>query len=92
MFLYNWTRTKTTSEKFWIGGSDKITEGEWTWTDGSPMNYTNWGTEEPSETDWLGRQEDCLTIDLRDGTWNNKVCDTFSHTKQSVCSQRLCPG
>ncbi|XP_026154647.1 type-2 ice-structuring protein-like [Mastacembelus armatus] len=26
----------------WVGGYDKIREGKWIWTDGTPFTYTNW--------------------------------------------------
>ena len=92
VFLLKLTKTKTTSEKFWIGGTDKATEGTWTWTDGSPMNYTNWAAGKPSETDKFWRQQDCLAVYFADGTWSDKVCEPRFNTKQSVCSRHLCPG
>ena len=38
--------TTLTQKKCWIGGytEDKDT---WQWTDGSPWEYTNWGTGQP---------------------------------------------
>jgi len=30
----------------WIGGTDQVEEGNWTWTDCSPWNFTRWGLRE----------------------------------------------
>jgi len=32
----------------WLGLTDANKEGTWTWTDGSPMNYTHWDSTEPN--------------------------------------------
>ncbi|KAG9272242.1 galactose-specific lectin nattectin-like [Astyanax mexicanus] len=45
--------------KTWIGGHDAVKEGRWFWSDGSKMNFQNWGKNEPNNN-LLG--EDCLEI------------------------------
>ena len=57
----------------WIGGySVDQTNYDFTWTDGSQWNYTNWNTNEPN--DW-GGNEDCVQL-LSSGLWNDKACST----------------
>ena len=33
-------------ERFWIGLSDVVEEGQWVWHSGEPVTYTNWGEHE----------------------------------------------
>jgi len=35
-------------DNFWIGATDEIEEGAWTWVDGSPVAYSNWNPREPN--------------------------------------------
>ena len=41
----------------WIGFTDKDQEGNWVWTDGSPITYTNWNNGEPNDSSPLGISE-----------------------------------
>ena len=36
---------------YWIGLTDLVKEGEWSWTSGEPITYTNWAPYEPMDTD-----------------------------------------
>ena len=39
--------TTLTQEKCWIGGYTKDKD-TWQWSDGSPWDYTNWGSDRPN--------------------------------------------
>jgi hypothetical protein len=45
-------------EMSWIGLNDRNVEGEFVWTDGSPVDFENWGPESPKP--W-GEHEDCVS-------------------------------
>jgi hypothetical protein len=57
----------------WIGGFQADTSSEpadgWTWIDGEPWSYTNWGTGEPNDADG----ENCLHWRADNG-WNDINC------------------
>lgn len=60
---------------FWIGLSDAAEEGEWVWTDGSPLGYSNWAPTSPD--DGGGDDEDCAEILFaEEGRWNDRDCAT----------------
>jgi hypothetical protein len=44
-------------EHFWIGLNDRQDEGQFVWTDGSPLDFEHWGPESPKP--W-GEHEDCV--------------------------------
>ena len=52
----------------WIGLTDYANEGEWVWTSGEPVTYTNWGPHEPKDTDW--GDEDFVLIE-HSGEWSD---------------------
>ena len=52
----------------WIGGYDYDEEGVWKWLDGTPWQYQNWNTDQPSNLN----KEDFLAIDLRTGKWSDE--------------------
>ena len=56
----------------WIGINDRIEEGTFAWTDGSPVNFEHWANNEPN--DW-GSGEDCGHLyDGGDHRWNDLPC------------------
>jgi hypothetical protein len=73
------------SPSAFIGANDVASEGEWRWADGVTFwrggaavsgRYANWEDGQPNDSDPTGGSEDCLTIGLADGTWNDVSCDT----------------
>lgn len=53
-------------ESLWIGFTDEVTEGTFTWINGEPVVFTGWLTGEPNNT---GNED---YTELRpDGTWND---------------------
>lgn len=57
------------------GLNDRNTEGGYVWSDGSPVQYTNWGVNQP---DNFHSQEDCVEV-FGDGTWNDVSCGEMRH-------------
>ena len=43
---------------FWLGGTDSDDEGNWSWIDGTPFNFTSWESSEGSD----GVQDSCLAM------------------------------
>jgi len=54
------------AESFWIGLTDKDSNGSFTWTSGEELDYSNWYPGEP--TDWNSHDYGLLRSD---GTWDN---------------------
>ncbi|XP_067669211.1 echinoidin-like [Haliotis asinina] len=58
----------------WIGYNDLTEEGSFRWTDGSALDFSNWGSDQPDD---LGN-EDCVgTNFLAFGAWNDFYCSRF---------------
>ena len=45
-----WLQAVFGGQPSWIGLNDIAQEGQWTWDNGEPLTYTNWGLQEPSDT------------------------------------------
>jgi gliding motility-associated-like protein len=68
----------------WIGLSDELHEGKFTWYDGSDTTYHNWAKNEPNNAG----NENCVQI-FADGTWNDLACSGYNSL--SVIEVNLCP-
>ena len=65
------THMHSGTETFWLGGTDSDEEGNWTWTDGTPFNYTKWESYEGAG----GIKQNCLAIRLSYyGYWYDYEC------------------
>ena len=58
-------------EGVWIGLSDTVEEGKFVGVDGAPLGYANWAKGQPDDS---GGGEDCVTLTLGDGKWNDVGC------------------
>ena len=67
-FIYS--LIQQTGNNSWIGFSDIATEGDWVWTTGEDVVYTNWAAGEPNDQN----DEDCAEM-YGDGSWNDNQCD-----------------
>ena len=63
-------RLTSDSDHVWIGLNDIEDEGSFQWTDGSPVNYTNWAPGQPDNLN----DSDCVFL-LPDGTWDDGQCE-----------------
>lgn len=52
----------------WIGLNDIEAEGEFTWTTGEPLEFTQWTDGEPNN---FGLGEDAVTLNGTSGEWND---------------------
>ena len=68
--------SKQPLEGVWIGMSDEAEEGKFRWIDGAPMTYANWLPGEPNDGKDRGAAEDCVTLTLGSGQWNDIECGT----------------
>ncbi|XP_013881141.1 ladderlectin [Austrofundulus limnaeus] len=68
--------TTGTNTRTWVGGTNLHDDGDWTWIDGTPFTFTNWGPGEPNNA---GGNEHCMDINLRGQDYvNDENCDTKS--------------
>jgi hypothetical protein len=71
------------STGIWIGLDSRGTPGVWNWTDGTPVDFTHWATNEP---DTATPPKECVyQYGLQyDGHWDNFLCTVAA---ESVCAR-----
>ncbi|XP_072013135.1 echinoidin-like [Amphiura filiformis] len=73
----NGATTVADGPSVWIGFTDETTEGNWVWTDGSPVDYTKWFGGEPNN--FHGNQN-CAEMrvfhwsDFYNSKWDDRWC------------------
>jgi len=60
------------STVIWLGVSDITEEGQWAWTDKTPLVYLNW---KPGQPNSFGGNEDCGAFITRSGLWGDTSCN-----------------
>lgn len=62
----------------WLGARQAAPDGAWSWVDGTPWDYANWGTLQPDDVD---PGQDCLRLTFGivgegwfDGAWDDFFC------------------
>lgn len=68
----------STVADFWIGATTFINPPQWSWSDGSFFNYTEWAPGQPENL----TGEACAATSIVQGTWSSQDCYKL---KPSVC-------
>ncbi|XP_061692200.1 galactose-specific lectin nattectin-like isoform X2 [Syngnathoides biaculeatus] len=69
-------------QRSWIGLHDRVEDGEFLWTDGSPFDFDDWANNRPR----INTDQDCAEINFRDGPWNDLRCGA---RRSFVCAKNL---
>ena len=68
----------------WIGLTDFLNEGTFSWVDESLVSYTNWRSGQPNN----GNNNQHCTQIRPDGDWDDVICDK---NQQYVCQKNARP-
>ncbi|XP_078571595.1 uncharacterized protein LOC144859179 [Branchiostoma floridae x Branchiostoma japonicum] len=93
------TLTAGWGSDYWIGLTDRQSEGIWRWTDGTPLYYRNWAEGEPTNGNAVDGEQDCVALwgdygytywdDRQCGHWLYFICQTDineCHRSNGGCS------
>uniref|UniRef100_A0A914QYU7 C-type lectin domain-containing protein n=1 Tax=Panagrolaimus davidi TaxID=227884 RepID=A0A914QYU7_9BILA len=61
---------ESTQADFWIGGDNIEVAQKWSWTDGTPFDYSDWKTGEPQNT----TGSNCIALSLTEAYWSADDC------------------
>lgn len=67
------TASSIAQGSWWIGFNDNAAEGNFVWSDGSPVTYSRWNPGEPNNS---GNAEDCAEIYTGSNVWNDLNCNS----------------
>merc|ERR1712064_58335 len=69
----------------WIGLTDFLDEGVFSWVDGAPVSYTNWRFNAPNNNN---NNQHCTQVRANDGEWDDVICNK---NQQYVCQKNARP-
>ncbi|XP_045161208.2 uncharacterized protein LOC123526220 [Mercenaria mercenaria] len=85
-FLQGFLNRYSPSHAVWIGLSDHNSEGQFKWTSGAPVQFTNWITGHLSNY-VSSSQEDCVAfIPYKSGQWDDIPCGSTHHSVNGISS------
>ncbi|KAK2145704.1 hypothetical protein LSH36_662g04064 [Paralvinella palmiformis] len=71
-FIREWIGKRMTEVNYWIGLIEDTNDDNYTWSDGTKYEYTNWGKGQPSDPNSNG----CVYIDAAQRyAWADMACD-----------------
>ncbi|PSB01977.1 lectin-like protein [Merismopedia glauca] len=72
------------SELLWIGFSDRLIEGEFTWINGEAVSYTNWAVGEPNNELVFGGEDYAAMNWRKPGEWNDLPDDVWKRQLRGI--------
>lgn len=70
-------------DNIWIGLSEEDHPGEWSWSDGSALNYTHWDEDQPESLDGFGAA--VVNHEQKDGKW---VVERLTEDYHFLCQKK----
>ncbi len=82
---------------YWIGFNDIEEEGNWVWTSGEPVTYTNWSPSEPNNCGGIDEFGQCIEEDVAQNVSNqgdlwNDVPDTECCWTRGIMERTTTPA